>query len=181
VSVVCPEESPNHVATDSGISQHFQGLRRAQNKIETNGSVVTTPQKSVDPTLNPITRRPGPGRGRPRKSQSGTSGQADGIQQQQPQVQQQAQVQLQASQMGVGASGPGPGPASMQSAAAAMGVPVGVPGSDPLAMASNGDDMEDQHANKRPRLEEPVQEALDDETVLALTANNTADNYPSPT
>jgi hypothetical protein len=57
------------------LSQHFQGLRRAQNKIETNGS---TPEaaKKADPTMNPITRRPGPGRGRPKKqSQEPPAGQ----------------------------------------------------------------------------------------------------------
>ncbi|KID91496.1 hypothetical protein MGU_01466 [Metarhizium guizhouense ARSEF 977] len=52
--------------TNEGCRQHFQGLRRSQNKAEANG---TAPELSrrVDPTLNPITRRPGPGRGRPRK------------------------------------------------------------------------------------------------------------------
>ena len=48
-------------------SQHFQGLRRAQNKSEVNGVGGDSGPRSVDPTLNPITRRPGPGRGRPRK------------------------------------------------------------------------------------------------------------------
>lgn len=52
--------------TNEGCRQHFQGLRRAQNKAETagpNGDIV----RRNDPTMNPITRRPGPGRGRPRK------------------------------------------------------------------------------------------------------------------
>ncbi|UNI20056.1 hypothetical protein JDV02_006183 [Purpureocillium takamizusanense] len=54
--------------TNEGCRQHFQGLRRAQNKAEANGAVPETTRR-VDPTLNPITRRPGPGRGRPRKHQ----------------------------------------------------------------------------------------------------------------
>ncbi|KXX81229.1 hypothetical protein MMYC01_201380 [Madurella mycetomatis] len=52
--------------TNEGCRQHFQGLRRAQNKAEANGVPGDNPRK-IDPTLNPITRRPGPGRGRPRK------------------------------------------------------------------------------------------------------------------
>ncbi|KAM4059913.1 hypothetical protein HRG_002468 [Hirsutella rhossiliensis] len=54
--------------TNEGCRQHFQGLRRAQNKADANG-VTAENAKRTDPTLNPITRRPGPGRGRPRKSQ----------------------------------------------------------------------------------------------------------------
>ncbi|RCI16298.1 hypothetical protein L249_2394 [Ophiocordyceps polyrhachis-furcata BCC 54312] len=56
--------------TNEGCRQHFQGLRRAQNKADTNGIVSETASRRVDPTLNPITRRPGPGRGRPRKQSS---------------------------------------------------------------------------------------------------------------
>ncbi|KAF9775501.1 hypothetical protein IL306_006378 [Fusarium sp. DS 682] len=41
-------------------------LRRAQNKAETSGPNGDTVRRN-DPTMNPITRRPGPGRGRPRK------------------------------------------------------------------------------------------------------------------
>ncbi|KAH7154986.1 hypothetical protein B0J13DRAFT_544473 [Dactylonectria estremocensis] len=52
--------------TNEGCRQHFQGLRRAQNKAEINGTTGESSRK-VDPTMNPITRRPGPGRGRPRK------------------------------------------------------------------------------------------------------------------
>jgi hypothetical protein len=62
-----------------------------------------------------------------------------------------------------------------------MVVPIGVSAQDALAMTSNGDDPEDEHTGKRPRLEEPGQEALDDEAVLALAANNPPDSYPSPT
>ena len=52
---------------DSEPSQHFQGLRRAQNKAESSGLASNTSARNNDPTQNPITRRPGPGRGRPRK------------------------------------------------------------------------------------------------------------------
>ena len=51
----------------SSTSQHFQGLRRAQNKSDTDGGALDEFAKQADPTLNPITRRPGPGRGRPKK------------------------------------------------------------------------------------------------------------------
>lgn len=63
--------------TDISHSQHFQGLRRSQNKAEANG---TAPELSrrVDPTLNPITRRPGPGRGRPRKPETEAVSPVDG-------------------------------------------------------------------------------------------------------
>ncbi|KAF6820025.1 hypothetical protein CSOJ01_01093 [Colletotrichum sojae] len=54
--------------TNEGCRQHFQGLRRAQQKAESNGGGSDNP-RNVDPTLNPITRRPGPGRGRPKKQQ----------------------------------------------------------------------------------------------------------------
>ncbi|KAG6029054.1 hypothetical protein E4U41_000505 [Claviceps citrina] len=63
--------------TNEGCRQHFQGLRRAQNKADADAAaqvahfVGENPYRS-DPTLNPITRRPGPGRGRPRKRSSGT-------------------------------------------------------------------------------------------------------------
>ncbi|KAF5018883.1 hypothetical protein F66182_9131 [Fusarium sp. NRRL 66182] len=52
--------------TNEGCRQHFQGLRRAQNKTESTGPNGESSRRS-DPTMNPITRRPGPGRGRPRK------------------------------------------------------------------------------------------------------------------
>ncbi|KAK7208981.1 hypothetical protein V2G26_016159 [Clonostachys chloroleuca] len=53
--------------TNEGCRQHFQGLRRAQNKSGDGGSTGAS-NRRVDPTWNPITRRPGPGRGRPKKS-----------------------------------------------------------------------------------------------------------------
>ncbi|KAK4205634.1 hypothetical protein QBC40DRAFT_270545 [Triangularia verruculosa] len=54
--------------TNEGCRQHFQGLRRAQNKADANSASADNSPRKIDPTLNPITRRPGPGRGRPRKN-----------------------------------------------------------------------------------------------------------------
>lgn len=68
--VSCPPHALPTSPTDTPNRQHFQGLRRAQQKAEANGALADSPRK-LDPTLNPITRRPGPGRGRPRKSTSG--------------------------------------------------------------------------------------------------------------
>ncbi|CAK7217182.1 hypothetical protein SBRCBS47491_003085 [Sporothrix bragantina] len=64
--------------SNEGCRQHFQGLRRAQNKIEpsngtTPGSIAanSAAANKADPALNPITRRPGgPGRRRSRKLSS---------------------------------------------------------------------------------------------------------------
>ncbi|ERS95042.1 hypothetical protein HMPREF1624_08531 [Sporothrix schenckii ATCC 58251] len=66
--------------SNEGCRQHFQGLRRAQNKIEpANGTIPGSGASSaaaasanrIDPALNPITRRPGgPGRRRSRKLSS---------------------------------------------------------------------------------------------------------------
>ncbi|QUC23881.1 uncharacterized protein UV8b_08122 [Ustilaginoidea virens] len=55
--------------TNEGCRQHFQGLRRAQNKADADSTAPLT-ARQADPTMNPITRRPGPGRGRPRKQDS---------------------------------------------------------------------------------------------------------------
>ncbi|KAK3392628.1 hypothetical protein B0T20DRAFT_60754 [Sordaria brevicollis] len=63
--------------TNEGCRQHFQGLRRAQHKSETGVATASPdPNRRVDPTLNPITRRPGPGRGRPKKQQNAAQGQS---------------------------------------------------------------------------------------------------------
>ncbi|PHH74672.1 hypothetical protein CDD82_4820 [Ophiocordyceps australis] len=78
--------------TNEGCRQHFQGLRRAQNKADANGAVTPESSRRVDPTLNPITRRPGPGRGRPRKQQQQQQ-QSEQQEQQSPQQHQQAQQQ----------------------------------------------------------------------------------------
>lgn len=134
-------------------SQHFQGLRRAQNKAEPNGSNLDG-QRKTDPTANPITRRPGPGRGRPRKATSAPVGQGD---QEQPP---QAVSSTSDTQLGdPSAHTPlRPTPASESGS---------VPVEDPAPR------LEEQPA-KRPRLGdmdvEPRQ-ANDDEAVLALAAD----------
>ncbi|EGY18747.1 hypothetical protein VD0002_g9143 [Verticillium dahliae] len=58
--------------TNEGCRQHFQGLRRAQHTTRGIGLFGQPGEQAetYDPTLNPITRRPGPGRGRPRKQGS---------------------------------------------------------------------------------------------------------------
>lgn len=133
-------------------SQHFQGLRRAQQKAEQNGATGDNPRK-VDPTLNPITRRPGPGRGRPRKSGAGISPGLTGDEQDHEQ-------QLDAS--GIVSS-----PAAPIAAASAPQPPV----TEDLGLGPNGDDSE--HIAKRPRLEENQDPALDDEAVLSALAAHT--------
>ncbi|TWU78648.1 hypothetical protein ED733_005499 [Metarhizium rileyi] len=60
--------------TNEGCRQHFQGLRRSQNKAD--AKAAATDVVCRDPTLNPITRRPGPGRGRPRKLPAGSEGES---------------------------------------------------------------------------------------------------------
>ncbi|KAL2147885.1 hypothetical protein VTI28DRAFT_3363 [Corynascus sepedonium] len=90
--------------TNEGCRQHFQGLRRAQNKAE-NGVPGDNPRK-IDPTLNPITRRPGPGRGRPRK---------------QPAADASATAPSAAPAPGVNSNGP-----------SSAGVPPGTPGASSL-------------------------------------------------
>lgn len=141
-------------------SQHFQGLRRAQNKAESNGSGPggDNPRK-VDPTMNPITRRPGPGRGRPRKSQ------------QQPGPVPGADTVPGQSQT------PVPVPVPMQAQPPVQVMPP-VPTPEPLAVDPSLEDPEESAA-KRPRLEESQDPTLEDEAVLnALAAhNNPADHY----
>ncbi|KAA8628927.1 hypothetical protein SMACR_04183 [Sordaria macrospora] len=63
--------------TNEGCRQHFQGLRRAQHKSEGGAATASPdPNRRMDPTMNPITRRPGPGRGRPKKQQNTAQGQS---------------------------------------------------------------------------------------------------------
>lgn len=141
--------------TNEGCRQHFQGLRRAQQKAESNGNSGDNPRK-LDPTLNPITRRPGPGRGRPRKSGAGLDPSLGGSDQ-------DAQHELDA-------------PGSVSSPITPGAVAATQPsGADDLALAPNGDDSE--HIAKRPRLEENQDPALDDEAVLSALA---AHSNPTP-
>lgn len=128
-------------------------MRRAQNKIE--GSVASPVDSGVrkigDPTLNPITRRPGPGRGRPKKQASVPLGGATGptaspVQQPLPPL--PPIVSL---------------PPQTESA---------TPGSESLVVDPSLEDSDEQPA-KRPRLEETQEPSLEDEAVLnALAAHN---------
>lgn len=139
-------------------SQHFQGLRRAQNKVDTsNGTSGDGNSKQLDPTLNPITRRPGPGRGRPRKQPPAPvagDATAPGQTPQKPQDPQQLQ-QLQSlppappAPMGPGEPLPQP-------------VHLGVP--DALGL-EQGDELEEQAA-KRQRLDDNTDPSLEDDAIL---------------
>lgn len=168
-------------------SQHFQGLRRAQQKAEANGALSENPRK-IDPTLNPITRRPGPGRGRPRKSagggpdsESASPGQVqaelelqDQQQQSQPeQLQQQAPMQPQPPM------DPNVGPAPTPMMDAAPPQVEASPPQQPMIMQTEGVSFEDaseesdEHAAKRPKLEENHDPALNDEAILSALAAHT--------
>ncbi|KAI1118085.1 hypothetical protein F5Y14DRAFT_401027 [Nemania sp. NC0429] len=140
--------------TNEGCRQHFQGLRRAQNKTESNGSGLDGQRKS-DPTANPITRRPGPGRGRPRKAVSAPTAPAD---QGQPP---QAITPASDTQVG-GPSTPTP----------LRPTPVSESGSVPREEPAPI--LLEEQSIKRPRLDEMevvVQQANDVEPVLALAAD----------
>jgi len=139
--------------TNEGCRQHFQGLRRAQNKSDTNGG-VNDPQRRVDPTLNPITRRPGPGRGRPRKQPPGPV--------------------LDAPE-----GGPQPESVTPVPAAAPFHEPAPVPPPPELTLDPSAEEFDEQ-ATKRAKLDEAADHSLDDEAVLsALTAHNApTSDYP---
>ncbi|TQV97619.1 hypothetical protein V2A60_006635 [Cordyceps javanica] len=189
--------------TNEGCRQHFQGLRRATNKIEAAPPPADAALRRVDPSLNPITRRPGPGRGRPRKSQSGAN-EGSAV----PET--AAAGSVTPLDPGMSAS-PGVGPALAHDPppppqSQAMETDGGGGGPDPqlamedeqtLAESANGpyaDDAAavhqvseaggaDEHPSKRQRLDSDAmdhQSALDDEAVLALAAHNgtTPADYP---
>ncbi|AEO61785.1 hypothetical protein MYCTH_2312344 [Thermothelomyces thermophilus ATCC 42464] len=107
--------------TNEGCRQHFQGLRRAQAKAE-NGVAGDNPRK-IDPTLNPITRRPGPGRGRPRK---------------QPAADAAASVPPAAPASGVHPGGTAAGGAPPGAPGTPSGAPALVPGTTPIQNMSHG-------------------------------------------
>lgn len=115
----------------------------------------------ADPTLNPITRRPGPGRGRPRKSQVG--GEASGSP-----TSDVAQVQDQSMALADMAQSGEEQLQSDQAAQEAVPEPAG-------ADVTGQEDIEDpDHPAKRQRLEDADMQddqALDDEAVLALAAH----------
>ena len=174
-----------------GASQHFQGLRRAQQKAEANGALGDNPRK-VDPTLNPITRRPGPGRGRPRKSVGGASADAQGPDSaspspSEPQIQQQQQPQaqpldLEQSMQPQPPMDPsvGPAPTPMMDAAPTQAQAPVPPQPQPMVLQPEGVSFEgaseepDEHAAKRPKLEENHDPALNDEAILSALAAHTS-------
>ncbi|KAI8634090.1 hypothetical protein F5Y19DRAFT_470261 [Xylariaceae sp. FL1651] len=141
--------------TNEGCRQHFQGLRRAQHKAETNGSSLDG-QRKADPTANPITRRPGPGRGRPRKQPPAPIANAD---QTQPTDALDPAPEMQTD----GASAPTGMP---------MQPSVGAPEPSSMSIEEANTDLEEQ-PSKRQRLDvdEEDQQANDDEAVLALAAD----------
>ena len=138
--------------------QHFQGLRRAQNKIDSNGSGPDG-QRKADPTANPITRRPGPGRGRPRKAPPTSVAGADADQEQPPDI---AKPPSGTNQTGDAAALP---PPPLQTSA-------GASESSSVALEEPIQSTEEQPA-KRQRLgvEEVSQPIDEDEAVLALAAD----------
>ncbi|KAK7727548.1 hypothetical protein SLS53_001219 [Cytospora paraplurivora] len=183
---------PTDVLTNIAISQHFQGLRRAQQKAEATGILGENPRK-IDPTLNPITRRPGPGRGRPRKSAGGGQGSESaspglGQAQVESQVEQQVhqqqhsqsvQLQQQPSMQPQLPMDPNVGPAPTPMMDAAPPQVEAPPPQQPMVLQSEGVSFEDaseepdEHAAKRPKLEENHDPALNDEAILSALAAHT--------
>ncbi len=143
--------------------QHFQGLRRAQQKFEPanggaaavggslssgisslgalGGAAAPAPWSGKgDPTLNPITRRPGPGRGRPRKQSSGgtaddAGGDGSGVSTQLP-AEAAAASQLQPLQPLLPHQRQVPLAPAPQAAAVAGHAGTGIPGGDAAAAAA---------------------------------------------
>lgn len=135
-------------------SQHFQGLRRAQNKADTNGAVSDSSSRKSDPTANPITRRPGPGRGRPRK---------------QPPVPITGALPEQGQESETTPGEPGTLPEGIP-AQGETPPEAGAGAAEPLALDASGDDL-DEPAIKRQRLDDGAdQSALEDEAVLSALA-----------
>ena len=129
-----------------------------------------SPSHRSDPTLNPITRRPGPGRGRPRKQpQTPVDGSA-------PELDPQAQPQ--APMGGPGSDMIPDGLPAMSGPAAGLPHPHPHPGTLPLDANADADrdgegDVLDEPEIKRPRLEDNTDPSLEDEAVLtALAAHN---------
>ncbi|KAF2967129.1 hypothetical protein GQX73_g6455 [Xylaria multiplex] len=161
--------------TNEGCRQHFQGLRRAQNKVDT-GSSNSDSQRRADPTTNPITRRPGPGRGRPRKAPPAGIANADAdadadVDQERPLEPAQPGSETRSSDRSV------PTPLPIQTSSGA---------SEPSSMVIEEPtpDVEAQPA-KRQRLDvdEEGPQANEDEAVLALTADgitSAVDAYGPP-
>ncbi|EGX93184.1 hypothetical protein CCM_04556 [Cordyceps militaris CM01] len=186
--------------TNEGCRQHFQGLRRATNKIEAAPPPADLALRKVDPSLNPITRRPGPGRGRPRKSEGdvGEAGPAStpggsatpldpsmsispGVGPAHSNNSNPPHAQPQAMETG----GSGGDPEQQQLAMEdeqALAASAGAPFSSG-AVEHGADATDEHHPSKRQRLDADAMDhesALDDEAVLALAAHNgtTASDYP---
>ncbi|KAI1461080.1 hypothetical protein F4805DRAFT_414662 [Annulohypoxylon moriforme] len=140
--------------TNEGCRQHFQGLRRAQHKTDSNG---LDGQRKSDPTENPITRRPGPGRGRPRKQPPAPIAGLD----QKPSNQAHE--------------------ADLDDAAAPMDT-IPAEETDSLGLAQDDSALEEEQPAKRQRLENDEQ-SDDDAAVLALAADGlpgSDDHYGPP-
>lgn len=199
--------------TNEGCRQHFQGLRRAQNKAEANGLAASSSALKGDPTMNPITRRPGPGRGRPRKQPAngapttpGAAPAAPGATMVPPPHPAPGDVAMPSPVSGVhglpDVSGlpvvPGPvhvpnmaDAASVQGGELMPQIPTPVDGSvsaqgdtpagDDLAVDPSLEDVEDEdeHAAKRPRLDDSQEPSLDDVAAMNLLAahNNPTGDY----
>ncbi|KAF5526544.1 hypothetical protein CGCA056_v002978 [Colletotrichum aenigma] len=173
--------------TNEGCRQHFQGLRRAQHKAESNGGSSDNPRK-VDPTMNPITRRPGPGRGRPKKQPQPPAPMP--IPPLPGQVVQPGQVpqpgQPQPDQV-TQADQPLPPPTALSDGLQSLPESIDLPlKDDSLDMSLKDDDDNEEteeHDAKRIKLDNPPQDqTLDDEAVLALAAhsnNSSVDAYAS--
>lgn len=147
--------------------------------------------------MNPITRRPGPGRGRPRKQPNSTPGDATQANQLQPQpAAPMAPPNMGPPNMGPANMSPAPMPGAPMSGAHMSGAPmpgsqvptadmgggVGPPHmSDGLSMSHEVDDDLDEHAVKRPRLDDNTDPALEDEAMLnalaAHSSNTPVDHY----
>ncbi|KAK4455600.1 hypothetical protein QBC34DRAFT_70913 [Podospora aff. communis PSN243] len=178
--------------TNEGCRQHFQGLRRAQNKAEANGISNSDNPRKTDPQVNPITRRPGPGRGRPRKQPAAAGAGAP------PAPPNTVATPVVPPPPGVLGITPHvavvPGVGDVSSLSASPGVPEAsmlphipppvdasvspqgdTPVDDELAVDPSLEDAEDDedHAAKRPRLDDNQDHSLEDAAVLnALAAHN---------
>ncbi|KAI0900428.1 hypothetical protein F4806DRAFT_448639 [Annulohypoxylon nitens] len=136
--------------TNEGCRQHFQGLRRAQHKTESNGDG----QRRSDPTENPITRRPGPGRGRPRKQPPAPTADSEPVTPSKP------SGQILES--------------DLDDAAAAMDA-MPMSEADSLGLVQDDSILDEEQPSKRQRLDTDDQ-TDDDAAVLALAA----DGLPGP-
>ncbi len=169
-------------------------MRRATNKIEAAPPPADMALRRVDPSLNPITRRPGPGRGRPRKSQSAAGEGSAG-----PESADTGSVTPLDPNMSVSpgvAPGPTPAAAAHNQSVHAQAMDTEQGSVDhqiamedeqalatsagtapfPNASTSHGPDAStDEHPSKRAKLDSDAMDqesAMDDEAVLALAAHN---------